>query len=125
MTPNAYFIQLNSVAVHNPFVLDTLLSMTEAGVAECYIKGQLVLAGRHILHVAEYVITEPVLKRVKYRFQFQDSQGVLLRRWDNSPHHRYIATFPYHCHLPGGRIVESPPMDLQAVLTAIIPLLGV
>ena len=125
MTPSAYFLQLNTVAARNLFVLDTLLGMTESGDTECYIKGHLVLVKSHILHVAEYVITEPDIHRLKYRFHLHSPEGQAVRRWDNAPHHRHVATFPHHCHLADGRIVASSPMDLQAVLDAVIPLLGV
>lgn len=34
----------------------------------------------------------------KYAFHWQGPDGALIRRWDNAPHHREIATFPDHLH---------------------------
>ena len=124
MTPNDYFLHLSSTAARNSFVVDSFLSLKETGGAECYIKGHLVLVKSYVLYMAEFVITGPYPFRHKYRFHLQNATGELVRRWDNAPHHRQVGTFPHHCHLADGRVIASPPMDLQAVLDAIIPLLS-
>ncbi len=36
---------------------------------------------------------------LKYGYQFFDSQGLSLFRYDNNPHHHEIQTFPNHKHL--------------------------
>lgn len=45
----------------------------------------------------------------KYSYHWQDRDKNLLIRWDNSPHHKNLANFPYHKHekedvLPSFRI---------------------
>lgn len=34
----------------------------------------------------------------KYSFHWQRSDGSLIRRWDNAPHHPEISSFPHHVH---------------------------
>jgi hypothetical protein len=34
----------------------------------------------------------------KYRHHWQDRTGRLIKRWDNAPPYREIATFPHHLH---------------------------
>ena len=38
------------------------------------------------------------LKVTKYRFHWQDKEGILIKRWDNARHHPEIETFPDHIH---------------------------
>jgi len=38
------------------------------------------------------------LEVTKYRHHWQDGNGLLIKRWDNAPHHPAIETFPHHLH---------------------------
>jgi len=42
--------------------------------------------------------TDGTIAVEKYSFHWQRADGSLVRRWDNAPHHREIATFPHHVH---------------------------
>lgn len=35
----------------------------------------------------------------KYSYHWQDRDGKLITRWDNSPHWKTVKTYPYHKHL--------------------------
>ena len=61
-------------------------------------------------------------KRVSYRFHYQNADGVLIFRYDNSPHYPHLATFPAHKHLPDQVIAAEAP-DLADVLREIDTLL--
>lgn len=56
--------------------------------------------------------------RVAYKFHYQDKDGNLIFRYDNSPHYPHLATFPDHKHI-GDSIVEAEPPDLNDVLMEI------
>ena len=47
-----------------------------------------------------------------YSYHLQDRGGKLVARWDNSPHHKNIETYPHHIH-SGGRVKPSfkPSVD--------------
>lgn len=72
------------------------------------------------LSVAEQL--EPVGKRdynrVAYKFHYQDKDGNLIFRYDNSPHYPHLSTFPAHKHI-GSTVVEAEPPDLNEVLAEI------
>jgi len=53
-----------------------------------------------------------------YSYHWQNIEGNLLMRWDNSPHHKG-KTFPHHKHLADGKIVESYEINLEKVLGVI------
>ncbi|MDA8105711.1 MAG: DUF6516 family protein [Nitrospiraceae bacterium] len=54
----------------------------------------------------------------KYSYHWQDSQGNLISRWDDSPHHKKVSTFPHHRHLPD-EIVASKERTIKDVLKII------
>ncbi len=44
-----------------------------------------------LLHIKDFLFIDG--KR-KYSYHWQDAQGRLITRWDNSPHHKGLPTFP-------------------------------
>jgi len=70
------------------------------------------MAGIYFI-LAEYVVTEPEFKRMKYRFHLQSPANKMLARWDNSPHH------PDHLHL-GENVKANPHVELEQVLEAVL-----
>jgi hypothetical protein len=54
----------------------------------------------------------------KYSYHWQDADGSLITRWDNSPHYREVASFPHHKHLRNG-IAESKERTLKDILKVI------
>lgn len=53
-----------------------------------------------------------------YSYHWQDKTGKLLVRWDNSPHHKNIPTFPHHKHT-GENIEPSFEITLPDILKVI------
>lgn len=54
----------------------------------------------------------------KYSYHWQDANGRLITRWDNSPHHKELSTFPHHRHLPEG-VADSKERTVKDILTVI------
>ncbi len=67
------------------------------------------------LHIKDYLFLDG--KR-KYSYHWQDVDGNLISRWDNSPHHREISTFPHHNHLPE-RIIDSKERNIRDMFKTI------
>jgi len=78
-----------------------------------YLKIKALLVDKSELHIREYVTEADYL----YSYHWQDANGKLIIRWDNSPHHRQIRTFPHHKHTP--ELEESYEVDFEAVLKII------
>lgn len=53
-----------------------------------------------------------------YSYHWQSSEGGLLIRWDDAPHHRHFSTFPHHKHV-GETVAASLPISLVQVLEEI------
>ncbi|HEX9975503.1 MAG TPA: DUF6516 family protein [bacterium] len=71
------------------------------------------------LHIKDYLFLDG--KR-KYSYHWQDANGNLISRWDNSPHHQEISTFPHHRHLPDATIDSQQRniRDIFKIITEII-----
>ncbi len=71
------------------------------------------------LQVVEKLITEHLaLLKSRYVYHYQDAKGELIFRYDNSPHHPEIETFPHHKHV-SDKVLPSRPPDLSDVLREI------
>lgn len=68
-----------------------------------------------LLYIKDYLFLDG--KR-KYSYHWQDAHGSLIARWDNSPHHKEIPTFPHHKHLTHD-VVESKERTVKDILKVI------
>lgn len=75
------------------------------------ITGKLVFIDNSILDFMELISK----KEPEYRFQFMDKNKELIARWDSAPHHKEIATFPYHMHTKKG-VKESKKVALAEII---------
>jgi hypothetical protein len=83
------------------------------------LQGRLRFWDNSLLVFSEVLVTQGViLQKVEYSYHYQTADGTLIFRYDNSPHHRQIATFPHHKHTTEG-IVDSRPLHLIDVLREI------
>ena len=79
------------------------------------ITGKLVFIDNSILEFMELVSK----KEVEYRFQFMDKNKEMVNRWDSAPHHKEIATFPYHMHTKKG-VKESKKVNFFEILDIVV-----
>lgn len=121
MNARGYYLSLQKAVHDTSFVLRSDLRFEEIDEHEGYVEGTLLLIGDLQLHVAEYVCTSPIVRRLKYRYHLQTLSGQLISRWDNAGHYRQIATFADHRHDAQQVVHPSPPMDIPTVLVAILP----
>lgn len=83
------------------------------------IQGQL-SNGEQLMFMERFRQQKESLEIEKYSFHWQTAEGLLVRRWDNAPHHREIATFPDHLHEGSEQnVLAHPPTDFFAILGAI------
>jgi hypothetical protein len=72
-----------------------------------FIMGYVAFVDGSRLEFIEQLPTE----RRKFRLHYMDAQGSLIVRWDSAPHHRALATFPFHKHTPEA-VVEHDAITL-------------
>ncbi len=87
--------------------------------------GAILVANLHFYDGSQLNIVEEVervgsrgIRRIAYKFHYQQADGTLIFRYDNSPHHPSLATFPSHKHV-GSTVIEAQAPDLTDVLCEI------
>ena len=56
----------------------------------------------------------------RYSYHYQNSEGKLIFRYDNAPHHPEVETFPHHKHVGSDEnVIAAQPPDLSDVLKEI------
>lgn len=89
-----------------------------------FLRGSLHFSDGSALHVREYINVQDAIDRYMYVYQYQSPKGILLFRYDNSPHFPHLPTFPHHKHVGSEtNVVAANPMDLRAVLYEVHSLL--
>ncbi len=71
---------------------ETSNGMAQYRMRVILLDGSLLQCVERGLQLSDGLLTE------KYSFHWQRSDGSLIRRWDNAPHHSEIASFPHHVH---------------------------
>lgn len=120
MKSREYYATVQKAILAAAQVVQSDVSFDEISEEECYIRGVLVLIGNYQLHIAEYVVTEPDIRRLKYRYHLQSPESKLIARWDNAPHHPEIDSHPDHFHISEKKVKQSPAMDIPQVLAAVL-----
>ena len=93
---------------------EQLLSVTRAN-----LRIRLRLTDQSLLEISEaLVMREGTLTWLSYRYHWQDVDARLILRYDDTPHHPEVDTFPHHQHV-GGMIMASQRPFLPHLLTEI------
>ena len=85
----------------------------KSGETFYYLKVKAFIVDDSVLQIKEYSSFDSYF----YSYHWQDSDGSLRIRWDNSPHHKNLRTFPDHKHSP--QLEESKEMSLEKALDEI------
>jgi hypothetical protein len=93
-------------------LFSNILKYFGPGEETVYLKGQLTIIDSSILEISIFA-TESGKKITidKYRLHYMNDAGQMVFRYDNSPHHPEIASFPYHKHTPG----EIKPSNIPSI----------
>ncbi len=80
-----------------------------------FAEGRIVFYNGDIREFTESITPD----RIRYRYHYMNSDGALIFRYDNVPHHPKVDTFPHHKHLKG-KIVGSSHVNLKQVVEEVI-----
>jgi hypothetical protein len=84
------------------------------------VRGQIYFIDGSLLHIRELIDLRRTPARVMYVYHFQDPDGGLIFRYDNTAHHPELPDFPHHKHNPTVVApVSGDPPDLVAVLAEV------
>lgn len=93
-----YFERIRSILANSPIIQNFELETEKRTETLGFIRGNVYFHDGSLLHIREFVDVEIAIERGKYTYQYMSSQGNLIFRYDNAPHHQKlnIPTFPHH-----------------------------
>lgn len=93
-----------------------------ATLAGGHLRARLTLTDGSQLEFSEYVqhSSDDQINVVTYSYHWANTQGNLIRRWDNTPHFPGLSGFPHHVHVgAAGTVVPGQPVSIFVVLDEI------
>ena len=116
-----YFSEIQSLIKSSIFVesADVEYEVKSRGLG--IVHGMIGMVDGSALQFMELVNTRrDKMIRLKYRFHFMNTNGEMVFRYDNAPHHPEIATHPHHRHVNGKKLPGlSKEVGLKDVLLEI------
>lgn len=100
-------------------ILSFYVSKLKIAEDDGFLRVRCGLINGDILEFSEYItIFQREPKVLSYSYHWQTSDGTLVKRWDNVPHHSELNSFPDHLHQLGS-VESSPPKNFRKVLSEI------
>jgi hypothetical protein len=112
-----YFEKIDSF-LNNPLMLSIQCNKEKRSSNVGLITGIILFIDLSELHFMEYLEVEGEIKKITYRYHYQNSQKELVFRYDNAPHYPKILSYPNHKHAKT-KILESNIPTLQDVIEEI------
>jgi hypothetical protein len=114
-----YFKSILDLLAPLPFVENPRIDFEKRAETVGFIRGEIGFKDGSVLHFRELIDLRRPLRLVMYAYHYQNPEGTLVFRYDNTAHHMHVGTFPNHKHTSDGSIVSAQAMALDAVLREI------
>ena len=119
MQVDDYFQSLQSSIVRQAKLLSWEHTVDIRTTFEGFFKAKLYFADSSFLECREYVNTKgEAIQKYSYSYHYQKGSDLIFR-YDNTPHHPSVATFPHHKHIPSRKIVAAAEPNVDEVLREI------
>jgi hypothetical protein len=116
----AYLQSLLDVIAASPIVRASTVTLDKRTPRVGLVRGDLHFVDGSRLHFRELVEIQAQAVRRMYSYHYQDATANLIFRYDDTPHHPALSTFPHHKHAGSeAEVTASMPPDLPAVLQEI------
>lgn len=114
-----YFELVESLLRQSPIVRAQDVQFDKRTSTRGYIRGNVFFKDSSMLHFREFISTGNNTERFVYVYYYQNANGGMVFRYDNSEHYPELSSAPHHKHTNDGHVVPSDPPDLQSVLREI------
>jgi len=86
---------------------------------QAIIKAKIILVDKSVLYIKEYIDAKYKIEKVSYAYQYQDSDGRLIFRYDNAVH-RPALRFKEHKHIKAEVIIEASLPDISDIIDEVV-----
>lgn len=116
----AYTQRLLDTIANLPIVCTFKITLDKRTSHVGLIRGDVYFINGSRLHFRELVEVKGTVIRRMYSYHYQDTEDALIFRYDDTPHHSDLSSYPHHKHEgEETNVVEAAPPDLYEVLAEI------
>ena len=120
MLIEAYLQAVLDTVANAPAVATSDIALDKRGPQAGLIRGDIYFVDGALLHFRHLIDLESSPSRLMYSYHYQRADASLVFRYDDTPHHPEISTFPHHKHELGEQnAVATEPPTLATVLDEI------
>jgi len=122
MSPAEYLDSVKERLLTDPLVVAFHVRRARCTTTDAHLRVRASLADGSRLEFSEYVERTPEgrMQVEVYSYHWENAEGQLILRWDNTPHFPNLPGFPHHVHDGDAGITRTgEPMDVFTVLDII------
>jgi hypothetical protein len=126
MTVIEYLDAVKERLTTDPLVAGFSIVRERVTLVDGHLRARLTISDGSQLEFSEYVQRSPdeQINVVTYSYHWADTDGNLIRRWDNTPHFPDLPGFPHHVHDGrAGSVLSGTPVSIFLVLDEIARLI--
>jgi len=114
-----YFRHASEILALSRIIKSQDIHTEKRTISEGFLRGDLLFRDGSRLHFRELVTTDPSVQLVSYTYQYMNSDGSLIFRYDDSGHYLHLTTAPHHKHIGENEVTAAKAPNLELVLIEI------
>lgn len=120
-----YFRKIEELIARASFAHSSSVTYDKRSTYIGFVRGVIYFLDGSRLHFREFVNVQHGIDCYVYAYHYQNPEGDLVFRYDNSPHYHGLPGFPHHKHMGNeANVVSASPPDLGYILSEIQDLLS-
>jgi len=115
-----YFRDLLDIIASGTFIRSSEIIFDKRSSTVGFVRGAVYFTDESTLHIRELIDLRKSPVRVMYVYHYQNDAGKFVFRYDNTPHHPELTSFPHHKHTPAGvNAMAGEPPELEELFSEI------
>jgi hypothetical protein len=111
-----YLVKIELRLLENPIYSGYTFLRKDILYSEAKVRIKIELVNSDTIELFEYSVeNDKTIISKKYSYHWQNSEGLLIKRWDNAPHYQGLDNFPHHIHLNDENV--QPNESVPNILT--------
>lgn len=122
MTPVEHLEAVKERLLADPIVTGFQVRRERYTITDAHLRVRVAIIDGSRLEFSEYVERTPQdnVQVLVYSYHWENAEGKMIRRWDNTPHFPNLPGFPHHVHDgDAGETLPGRAMDIFMVLDRI------
>lgn len=114
-----YFRYVSSILALSRIIKTQDVHAEKRTPTEGFLRGDVIFKDDSRLHFRELVSTNPSVQVVSYTYQYMQTDGTTIFRYDDADHFPHLPTAPHHKHIGENDVIAANAPDLESVLKEI------